>query len=90
MTNAPENPQPEIKVAIIEDLRDVREGLAMLINGTSGFRCVGRFRSVEEASANIPKELPDVVMTDIGLPAWTASKESNTFGSATPLCPSSR
>jgi|SRR6476620_1348300 len=68
MTNAPENPQPEIKVAIIEDLRDVREGLAMLINGTSGFRCVGRFRSVEEASANIPKELPDIVMTDIGLP----------------------
>ncbi len=50
MANPTENPPPEIKVAIMEDLRDVREGLAMLINGTSGFRCVGRFRSVEEAA----------------------------------------
>ncbi len=57
-----------IKVAIIEDLREVREGLAMLINGTSGFSCVGRFRSMEEAIANLSRDLPDVVLTDIGLP----------------------
>jgi DNA-binding NarL/FixJ family response regulator len=49
-------------------MRDVREGLALLINGTSGFRCVGRFRSMEEAAANIAREMPDVVLTDIGLP----------------------
>jgi DNA-binding NarL/FixJ family response regulator len=59
---------PEIKVAIVEDMRDVREGLALLINGTSGFRCVGRFRSMEEAAENIAREMPDVVLTDIGLP----------------------
>ncbi|MEP6900926.1 MAG: response regulator transcription factor [Actinomycetota bacterium] len=57
-----------IKVAIIEDLREVREGLAMLINGTHGFLCVGRFRSMEEAIANLNREQPDVVLTDIGLP----------------------
>ena len=57
-----------IKVAIMEDLREVREGLAMLINGTNGFSCVGRFRSLEEATANLSRELPDVVLTDIGLP----------------------
>ena len=67
----PENDPPHalaIKVAIIEDLREVREGLAMLINGTNGFLCVGRFRSMEEAIANLSRELPDVVLTDIGLP----------------------
>ena len=67
MTSTPQT-SPEIKVAIVEDMRDVREGLALLINGTSGFRCVGRFRSMEEAAANIAREMPDVVLTDIGLP----------------------
>lgn len=74
MTNPTENPPPEIKVAIMEDLRDVREGLAMLINGTSGFRCVGRFRSVEEAAANITREVPDIVLTGIGLPGVAAQQ----------------
>lgn len=61
--------EPEIiKVAIIEDLRDLREGLAMLIGGTNGFECVGRFRSVEDAVANIGSHLPEIVLTDIGLP----------------------
>ena len=57
-----------IKVAIIEDLREVREGLAMLINGTTGFSCVGSFRSMETAIANLGDLHPDMVLTDIGLP----------------------
>ena len=31
-----------IDVAIVEDEDDVREGLAMLINGSEGFRCIQR------------------------------------------------
>ncbi len=58
-----------IKIAIIEDLRDVREGLAMLISGTNGFECVGRFRSVEEAVAKLSDfNKPEIILTDIGLP----------------------
>lgn len=57
-----------ISVALIEDLRDVREGLAMLIGGTRGFKCVGSYRSVEEAIAKISLCPPDIVLTDIGLP----------------------
>ncbi len=57
-----------VKIAIIEDLRDLREGLAMLIGGTDGFECVGRFRSVEEAIAKINFHLPNIILTDIGLP----------------------
>ncbi len=57
-----------IKVAIVEDLREVREGLAMLINGTGGFLCVGSFRSMEEAIAKLSRQKPDIVLTDIGLP----------------------
>ena len=57
-----------VGVVIIEDLLEVREGLAVLINGTSGFECTGRFRTMEEALAGIEAIRPDVILTDIGLP----------------------
>ena len=57
-----------IKVAIIEDLRPLREGFHMLIDGTDGFRCTGRFRTMEEALERIGFDLPHVVLVDIGLP----------------------
>ncbi|MBS1793722.1 MAG: response regulator transcription factor [Acidobacteria bacterium] len=57
-----------IRVAIIEDLRDIREGLATMLNFTDGFKCVGRFGSMEEALRSIHRDLPDVVLSDIGLP----------------------
>lgn len=60
-----------IKVALIEDRREIREGLAMLINGTEGFRCVGSFNSMEEALRQISYETPDVVLSDIGLPGMS-------------------
>jgi len=34
----------KIKVAIIEDRREIRDGLAMLIGGTEGFVCTGSYR----------------------------------------------
>lgn len=63
--------QSVIRVVLIEDQRDVREGLAVLINGSSGFRCVAAFRTMEDALRSIGGELPDVVLTDIGLPGMS-------------------
>jgi DNA-binding NarL/FixJ family response regulator len=60
--------QAVIKVAIVEDRREIREGLAMLINGTDGYRCTGSYGSMEEAFAKISANLPDVLLSDIGLP----------------------
>jgi len=60
-----------IKVAIIEDEREIRECLALLVNGTDGYACTGAFRSMEEALEKIPRQLPDVVLSDIGLPGMT-------------------
>jgi DNA-binding NarL/FixJ family response regulator len=57
-----------IKVSIVEDRREIREALTMLINGTDGFRCVGSYRSMEEALDRINGAIPDVVLSDIGLP----------------------
>jgi DNA-binding NarL/FixJ family response regulator len=40
----------------------------MMINFTDGFTCTGSYRSMEEALARLPHNLPDVVLSDIGLP----------------------
>jgi DNA-binding NarL/FixJ family response regulator len=65
-------PGPErdipVRVVIIEDLREVREGLAMLIDGTRGFQCAGAYRTMEDALSGIGGSRPDVILTDIGLP----------------------
>ena len=66
-----ETPKDIIKVAIVEDRREIREGLAMLIGGTEGFLCTGGYRSMEEALDKISRPLPDVVLMDIGLPGMS-------------------
>jgi DNA-binding NarL/FixJ family response regulator len=66
-------PDP-IKVAIIEDQRTIREGLAALINGTDGFRCAGNYGSMEEALKKIGSkagDAPDVALLDIVLPGMS-------------------
>jgi DNA-binding NarL/FixJ family response regulator len=60
-----------IKVAIVEDVRSLREGLSMLIDGTEGFRCTGAFRTMEEALERIARNMPDVALIDIGLPGMS-------------------
>jgi DNA-binding NarL/FixJ family response regulator len=59
---------PCIRVAIIEDQREFREGLAFLIDGSDGYRCTQGFGSMEEALASLGRDLPDVALVDIGLP----------------------
>jgi DNA-binding NarL/FixJ family response regulator len=60
-----------IKVGIVEDQPKIREGLRYLIDGTEGYRCVGCFGSMEEALARIAREVPDVLLLDIGLPGMS-------------------
>ena len=57
-----------IKVAIIEDNREYRDSLFQLIQGTPGYDCVGAWPTVEWAIEAMERNLPDVVLVDIGLP----------------------
>ena len=57
-----------IKVAIFEDNRSLREGLAAMIGGTPGFECVGAFPNCNNLLKNISMSKPDVVLMDIELP----------------------
>lgn len=61
-----------IQVAIVEDDDDIRESLALLIDGSDGFRCAGAWPDVESALA-VPaaEDPPDVVLMDVELPGMS-------------------
>lgn len=67
-------PGKQILTVIVEDDRATREGLGLLINGTPGYRCIGSYRSVEEALRPGSSEQPDVLLLDIHLPGMLGSE----------------
>lgn len=62
------------RIVIIEDLREIREGLAALINGTDGFQCVATYGMMETALARIAGDAPDAILTDLGLPGMSGTE----------------
>ncbi len=63
-----------LRVVIIEDLREIREGLTALINGTMGFECVSSYGMMETALARIENDKPNVILTDLGLPGMSGTE----------------
>ena len=58
----------EIRVAIFEDNRSLRESLFNLLESSDGFTCVGAFAHCERVVENIEETQPDVILMDIELP----------------------
>lgn len=57
-----------IQVVIIEDIKEIREGLQILIDGSEGFTCLKTFTTAEQAITELPGFCPDVALMDINLP----------------------
>jgi DNA-binding NarL/FixJ family response regulator len=57
-----------IRVAIVDDDRFVREGIAMLIAGQEDLECVGVFENAETFMQELKIIKPQVVLMDIELP----------------------
>ncbi len=56
-----------ISVSIVDDEDNLRQSIALFVNGSPGFRCVGTFPSAEEALERLPEKWPDVILMDIHL-----------------------
>jgi DNA-binding NarL/FixJ family response regulator len=70
--------QPSIRVVLIEDEKEVRQGLSYILNHTEGFRCVGEFKTYEEALAAVTSP-PDILLSDIGLPGMPGDEGARLF-----------
>lgn len=57
-----------ITLTIVEDLDEVREGLNHFISLNPEFKVLDTYKTAEEASFDIPKLNPDIVIMDINLP----------------------
>lgn len=60
-----------IFISIVEDIAEIREGLRFIINQTADFQFVSAYNNAEDAFAGLPKDKPDIVIMDIGLPGST-------------------
>lgn len=57
-----------IRTAIVEDDDKIRNNLIDLLEKSGNFRCVAAYSNAEDALADIPEKLPDIVLMDINLP----------------------
>ena len=57
-----------IAVGIVEDLDEIREGLADLLTSSPGFACTGVWRSMEDALRALRSRRPEILLVDLGLP----------------------
>jgi DNA-binding NarL/FixJ family response regulator len=60
-----------IRIALVEDNPNMREGFSALLDEAPGLRCVGAHATGEEAVQRIPAEQPDVALVDIHLPGMS-------------------
>jgi len=60
--------EPILHVAIVEDDEEIRQTLALILNGTPGYYCRHTFPEAESAVRDLPELLPRVVLMDIELP----------------------
>jgi len=58
----------DIRVAIFEDNKLVRDALQAILNGTAGFTCCGVFTDGRNWEMDIKRSEPDVVLMDIEMP----------------------
>lgn len=60
-----------IRVSIVEDISEIREGLRFIINQTPGFACASAYDNAEQALQELPALHPDLVVMDINLPGMS-------------------
>ncbi|MCX6225368.1 MAG: response regulator transcription factor [Bacteroidia bacterium] len=59
---------PKIKVVIVEDDREMREGLESIVQSAPSLECIAAYASGEAALVDIGNHIPDIVLMDIHLP----------------------
>ncbi len=60
-----------VRVTIADDDASFAESLALLVNGSPGLECVGRYSDGESAVAGVLEDKPDVALMDIQMPGQT-------------------
>ena len=60
-----------IRVSIVEDIIEIREGMRFIVNQTPDLTCLSTYGSAEEAMTGLMLDVPDLCIMDIALPGST-------------------
>lgn len=74
----------DIRVAIFEDNKLVREALETILNGTPGYTCCGAFADGNRWLQDIKRSEPDVVLMDIEMPGLNGIEVTTQLTAAYP------
>lgn len=56
------------KVVIVEDVKNIREGLKTLIDTSATLKCIATFENFEKFEKNLKNLNPDIILIDLDLP----------------------
>ena len=79
---------PVVRIAIVEDHDEIREGLATLIAAAPGFSCTGAWGAMELALPALVANEPDAVLVDLGLPGMGGIEGIRRLKASRPTIPS--
>ena len=75
---------PRIKVCIIEDLKEVREGITAVLSMDERFEVLSGYANAEIAADELPAWQPDIAIMDINLPGMSGIECIRKIKSACP------
>jgi DNA-binding NarL/FixJ family response regulator len=55
-------------VVIVEDVKNIREGLKTLIHTSSSFKCIATYENFEKFESNVNELNPHIILIDLDLP----------------------
>ena len=78
---------PQIKICIVEDLKEVRDGMTSLLTLDERFEVLATFPDAEKAADELPAWQPDIIIMDINLPGMNGIE---CIKKVKTLCPNSQ
>lgn len=78
---------PQIKICIVEDLKEVRDGMTSLLTLDERFEVLATFSDAEKAADELPAWQPDIIIMDINLPGMNGIE---CIKKVKTLCPNSQ
>lgn len=76
--------QQHISISIVEDQKDIREGLQQIFSDSPGFLFLSAYSNAEDAIKDLPEANPDIVIMDINLPGMNGIE---CIKKIKPVCP---
>ncbi|RYE30607.1 MAG: response regulator transcription factor [Sphingobacteriaceae bacterium] len=76
----------KIKIVIVEDNTQIREGFAAVLESTETFTVTGQYSNCEETIKKLPNDKPEVVLMDIDLPGMSGIEGTAIIKKQLPGC----